>query len=122
MVVFFQVLNKRKGPAVWGLRAQIDRKIYKELMQEELFHRTPNLTVLEAAVEDLALDNDRVLGVVTADGRLLRCKGVVITTGTFLRGQINIGLDVTPAGRIGDEPAIGLAKTLDRYLPTTSMK
>lgn len=99
---------------MWGLRAQIDRKIYKTLMQEELFHRTPNLSVLEAAVEDLALDADRVLGVVTADGQLHRCKGVVITTGTFLRGQINIGLEVTPAGRIGDEPAIGLANTLDR--------
>lgn len=101
---------------MWGLRAQIDRAIYKRLMQEELFHRTPNLNILEAAVEDLALDEGRVVGVVTSDGRVVRTKTVVITTGTFLRGQINLGLEVTPAGRMGDQPAIGLANTLDRFV------
>lgn len=107
-------MNKRKGPAVWGLRAQIDRSIYKRLMQEELFEKTQNLEVLECAIEDLLLRDGRVAGVVTADGMLVEGKTVVITTGTFLRGQINIGLEVTPAGRIGDQPAIGLANTLDR--------
>ncbi|XP_054289949.1 protein MTO1 homolog, mitochondrial isoform X1 [Macrosteles quadrilineatus] len=120
----YKVLNTRKGPAVWGPRAQIDRKLYKQNVQEELFKNTPNLDVLVASVEDLLLEqptnpsSDQVLqqcvGVVLKNGQTVRCQSVILTTGTFLKGQINIGLDVRPAGRMGDEPAIGLADTLHR--------
>ncbi|XP_039287013.1 protein MTO1 homolog, mitochondrial [Nilaparvata lugens] len=122
----YKVLNKRKGPAVWGLRAQIDRALYKQHMQSEILDKTPNLDVIAASVEDLITvehhANDRnetnalrrCVGVVLRDGREIRSKCVILTTGTFLRGQINIGLEVRPAGRIGDEPAIGLANTLQR--------
>lgn len=116
----YKVLNRRKGPAVYGLRAQIDRRMYREAIQEEL-NKTKNLEITEGSVEDILYDD-------TADGRKIikgivfkkdgiekcvMCKSVIITTGTFLRGQINIGLDVRPAGRMGDEPAIGLAKSLE---------
>lgn len=116
----YKVLNKRKGPAVYGLRAQIDRKLYKNAIQEELAN-TKNLEITEGTVEDIIYDdlpNGRkvIKGVLfKKDGReiCVNCKSVVITTGTFLRGQINIGLEVRPAGRIGDEPAVGLAKSLE---------
>ncbi|KAF6206876.1 hypothetical protein GE061_018112 [Apolygus lucorum] len=117
----YKVLNKRKGPAVWGPRAQIDRTLYKRHLQKELFS-TPNLTIIESAVEDLLLERPQVernvnapkaaAGVVLRGGVKLYARSVVITTGTFLKGQINIGLDVTPAGRMGDEPSIKLADTI----------
>ncbi|KAG5681096.1 hypothetical protein PVAND_010562 [Polypedilum vanderplanki] len=116
----YKVLNRRKGPAVFGLRAQIDRKLYKKAIQEEL-DRTKNLEIIEASVEDIVYENESdrkiIKGVIFKqnDGRevYINCKSVVITTGTFLRAQINIGLDIRPAGRIGDEPSIGLAKSLE---------
>ncbi|KAL3268440.1 hypothetical protein HHI36_007551 [Cryptolaemus montrouzieri] len=114
----YKILNRRKGPAVWGYRAQIDRKLYKKHIQEELFNETPNLDILEGEVEDLIIQksDDQISvtcgGIVLGDGRKLRSKCVVITTGTFLNGHINIGLNIIPAGRIGDKPAIGLANTL----------
>lgn len=116
----YKMLNRRKGPAVYGLRAQIDRKMYKEAIQGEL-NKTENLEIAEGSVEDILYDDladgrKVIKGVVfKKDGheKSVRCKSVVITTGTFLRGQINIGLDVRPAGRMGDEPAIGLAKSLE---------
>ncbi|KAF4519768.1 hypothetical protein B566_EDAN010362 [Ephemera danica] len=111
----YKVLNKRKGPAVWGPRAQIDRKLYKQHLQRELFDKTPSLQIMEAAVEDLLLNNvGHCCGVILRNGEAVKSKAVVLTTGTFLKGQINIGLEVRPAGRIGDEPAIGLANTLER--------
>lgn len=116
-----QVLNQRKGPAVWGPRAQIDRKLYKKAVQNELLN-TSNLDIYCTSVEDL-LFNDTDLnsskaikkcnGVLLKDGTKITAGAVIITTGTFLRGQINIGLDIRPAGRIGDEPAIGLAQSLE---------
>lgn len=110
------MLNRRKGPAVWGLRAQIDRALYKQHIQTELFRDTPNLAVLEAPVEDLIITNDppTCRGAILPDGARIDSKTVVITAGTFLKAHINIGLDVRPAGRMGDAPAIGLANTLDR--------
>uniref|UniRef100_A0A8D8V1S5 Protein MTO1 homolog, mitochondrial n=1 Tax=Cacopsylla melanoneura TaxID=428564 RepID=A0A8D8V1S5_9HEMI len=113
----YRVLNRRKGPAVWGLRAQIDRKLYKKHLQEELFHQTPNLDILESAVDDLLLEtneSDQVVcrGVVLGDGTPIHSDCVVITTGTFLNGQINIGLDIRPAGRINEAPSVALASTL----------
>lgn len=114
--VQYKVLNRRKGPAVWGPRAQIDRKLYKREVQQTL-ENTPNLTIVEASVEDIVLSEDseqpRLAGVKLADGRTMTADSLVITTGTFLRGQINIGLETRPAGRIGDEPAIGLAKSIE---------
>uniref|UniRef100_A0A182QNT9 tRNA uridine 5-carboxymethylaminomethyl modification enzyme C-terminal subdomain domain-containing protein n=1 Tax=Anopheles farauti TaxID=69004 RepID=A0A182QNT9_9DIPT len=115
--VQYKVLNRRKGPAVWGPRAQIDRKLYKREVQETL-ENTPNLTIMEASVEDIVLGEQSgrpcLAGVTLADGRKLTANSLVITTGTFLRGQINIGLETRPAGRIGDEPAVGLAKSIEQ--------
>ena len=113
----YKVLNKRKGQAVHGPRAQIDRILYKKTIQEEL-KDTSNLTLEEGSVEDLIVnqtgkDTYSCNGVVAADGRKIFSKCVIITTGTFLRGQINFGLEKFPAGRMGDAPAVGLASTLD---------
>ena len=107
----FKVLNKSKGPAVRGPRAQIDRKLYREAVQSELF-QTPNLTIIEAAVEDLVLENGVVTGAIDADGRSYIAKAVVLTTGTFLRGVIHIGEKRMSAGRWGDAPANGLGQRL----------
>lgn len=111
--IHYKVLNKRRGPAVWGPRAQIDRSLYKNQVQTELFS-IKNLEISCAPVEDLLLNDNKCLGVILKSGETIFSKCVVITTGTFLRGQINIGLDVRPAGRMGDEPAIGLAESLER--------
>eukprot|EP00118_Oscarella_pearsei_P012195 m.87595 g.87595 ORF g.87595 m.87595 type:complete len:659 (+) comp36545_c0_seq35:41-2017(+) len=110
--IHFRVLNTKKGPAVWGLRAQIDRELYREHMQGEIFN-TPNLDVKEGTVEDLLLSGRKAIGIVTGNGDRIRSKAVVITAGTFLRGEIHIGLKTFEAGRKGDEPSIGLSKTLD---------
>src|ERR1700722_6253886 len=107
----FRLLNRRKGPAVRGPRAQADRKLYRRAMQVALAE-TVNLEILEAAAEDLALTDGRVTGVVLGNGREISCGAVVLTTGTFLRGLIHIGEKKIPAGRVGEAPAIGLAQTL----------
>lgn len=107
----FKVLNKSKGPAVRGPRAQIDRKLYREAVQAELF-KTPNLTIIEAAVEDLILEKGGVMGTIDAAGQAYLAKAVVLTTGTFLRGVIHIGEKRMAAGRWGDAPANGLGQRL----------
>jgi tRNA uridine 5-carboxymethylaminomethyl modification enzyme len=107
----FRVLNKSKGPAVQGPRAQADRKLYRQAMQTAI-RITPNLEVVEAAVEDLTADQGVVTGVVTAAGERLASGAVVLTAGTFLRGLIHIGERKIPAGRIGEAPALGLSKRL----------
>ena len=107
----FRLLNRSKGPAVRGPRTQSDRWLYKQAMQETLFNY-PNLTIKPLAVEDLIVKNDRVVGVETADGQKFASERVVLTTGTFLRGEIHIGHERTPAGRFGDAPSIGLADRL----------
>jgi len=110
----FRLLNRRKGPAVRGPRTQADRKLYAAAMQAAIAG-TPGLTVVAGACEDLVLDAEgRIQGLVLADGRSLACGAVVLTTGTFLRGLIHIGERQIPAGRVGEAPAIGLARTLDR--------
>src|SRR5262245_44605753 len=86
----FRLLNRSKGPAVQGPRAQADRKLYRAAMQAAI-RATPNLEVIEAAVGDLVVENGRVAGVVGADGEAIRARAVVITTGTFLRGLIHMG-------------------------------
>ncbi len=109
----FRVLNRRKGPAVRGPRAQSDRKLYAAAMQAAI-RETPNLEVIEGEADDLFFAGERVKGVRLADGRLLPAGAVVITTGTFLRGLIHIGEQQIPAGRVGEAPATGLSLTLER--------
>src|SRR5215813_5857467 len=109
----FRVLNRRKGPAVRGPRAQADRKLYAQAMQE-VVRATANLAVVEGEADDLILGEGRIAGVRMADGRELGCGAVVLTTGTFLRGLIHIGERQVPAGRVGEAPAMGLSATLDR--------
>jgi tRNA uridine 5-carboxymethylaminomethyl modification enzyme len=109
----FRVLNRRKGPAVHGPRAQADRKLYARAMQEAI-RATANLSVIEAEVDDLMITGDAVAGVRLSGGRELRCGAAILTTGTFLRGLIHIGEQQTPAGRVGEAPAIGLSATLQR--------
>jgi tRNA uridine 5-carboxymethylaminomethyl modification enzyme len=109
----FRVLNRRKGPAVRGPRAQADRRLYAEAMQAAI-KSTANLTVIEAEADDLLLSGSAVSGLVLVDGRTLSAGAVVLTTGTFLRGLIHIGDQKTPAGRVGEAPALGLSATLQR--------
>ena len=112
----FRVLNRSKGPAVRGPRAQADRKLYRRAMQAVLTEQ-PNLDIRAVPVEDLCLDGaaagGRCRGVITAAGETIAAGAVVLTTGTFLRGVIHIGEQTTPAGRVGEAPALGLSRTLD---------
>jgi tRNA uridine 5-carboxymethylaminomethyl modification enzyme len=110
----FRVLNRRKGPAVRGPRAQADRKLYAAAMQEAI-RETPNLEVIEAEADDLVIENGRVCGVKFADGATISTGAVVLTTGTFLRGLIHIGEKQIPAGRAGEAPALGLSNTLEKF-------
>ncbi len=107
----FRMLNRSKGAAVRGPRSQIDRRLYREAMQAELA-ATPNLTILAEAVEDLIVEAGAVVGVIGATGQVYRAGRVVLTTGTFLKGVIHRGEERTPAGRVGDAPAIGLSDRL----------
>ena len=113
----FRILNKKKGPAVWGPRAQIDREIYKKEMRNEVMN-TRGLAVLEGKVADIVTTEPQgdqkigVLGVRLESGEVIGCKKVVITTGTFLGGEIHIGLDVFPSGRMGEAATTGLSKSL----------
>jgi tRNA uridine 5-carboxymethylaminomethyl modification enzyme len=109
----FRVLNRRKGPAVRGPRAQADRRLYAQAMQEAI-RETANLTVIEGEADDVVLVAGRVAGLRLADGREFKAATVVLTTGTFLRGLIHIGERQTPAGRVGEAPSIGLSYTLER--------
>jgi tRNA uridine 5-carboxymethylaminomethyl modification enzyme len=107
----FRLLNRRKGPAVRGPRAQADRKLYRAAMQQALA-QIPGLSILEAPVEDLLLKDGRIAGVVLANGEIIATEAAVLTTGTFLCGLIHIGETRIPAGRVGEAPSIGLSKTL----------
>jgi tRNA uridine 5-carboxymethylaminomethyl modification enzyme len=110
----FRMLNRSKGPAVWGPRAQADRSLYRQAMRD-LLGEQPGLHIVEAGVEDLIVtNNNQVDGVILDSGVELAAGAVVLTTGTFLRGLIHIGKERTPAGRVGDAPSEGLAVTLDR--------
>ncbi len=110
----FRVLNRRKGPAVRGPRAQADRKLYARAMQAALTAQA-NLTIVEGEADDLTLDAaGRISGLILKDGRTFSCGAVVLTTGTFLNGLIHMGEVQIPAGRIGEDPARGLSGTLAR--------
>jgi tRNA uridine 5-carboxymethylaminomethyl modification enzyme len=107
----FRMLNRRKGPAVRGPRCQSDRKLYREAMQAEMAG-TPNLALIAAAVEDLIIEDGQITGVMTGEGATYRAGAVVLTTGTFLKGLIHIGEQRIPAGRVGEDPAVGLSDRL----------
>jgi tRNA uridine 5-carboxymethylaminomethyl modification enzyme len=109
----FRVLNRRKGPAVRGPRAQADRKLYAAAMQTAI-RETERLSVLEGEADDLILKGGQIAGVRLLDGRDISARAVVLTTGTFLRGLIHVGEEQTPAGRVGEAPALGLSATLSR--------
>lgn len=109
----FRVLNRRKGPAVRGPRAQIDRKLYAAAMQAEI-RDTPNLTVIEGEADELLLSDGWICGIRLGDGREFAVGAVVVTTGTFLRGLIHLGEKNWPAGRVGEAPAMGLSKSFER--------
>jgi tRNA uridine 5-carboxymethylaminomethyl modification enzyme len=109
----FRMLNRRKGPAVRGPRAQADRKLYAAAMQAAI-HETANLRVIEGEADELIVTNGRVTGIRLADGREFSAGAVVITTGTFLRGLIHLGERNWPAGRVDEAPAMGLSKSFER--------
>jgi tRNA uridine 5-carboxymethylaminomethyl modification enzyme len=118
----FRILNSRKGPAVRATRAQADRLLYKQAIRSRLENQ-PNLTLFQQAVDDLMLEGDRVVGVVTQVGIRFRGRAVVLTTGTFLAGLIHVGLQNYPAGRAGDPPAVSLAARLrELKLPVGRLK
>jgi tRNA uridine 5-carboxymethylaminomethyl modification enzyme len=109
----FRMLNRRKGPAVRGPRAQADRKLYAAAMQAAI-RETANLGVIEGEADELIVERGRVTGIRLADGRQLSAGAVVITTGTFLRGLIHLGEKNWPAGRVGEAPALGLSASFER--------
>ncbi|WP_435269000.1 tRNA uridine-5-carboxymethylaminomethyl(34) synthesis enzyme MnmG [Shinella sp. BE166] len=110
----FRLLNRRKGPAVRGPRTQADRKLYREAMQAEIA-AISGLDVIEGDAFDLEIKDGTIDAVVMKDGRRLDCGAIVITTGTFLRGLIHIGNEKIPAGRVGEEPSLGLSATFERF-------
>ena len=118
----FRLLNRRKGPAVQGPRAQADRAIYRKAMSAEILS-TEGLTLIEGETTDLIMDGDRVCGVVLGDGSQLHAGAVVLTTGTFLRGIIHIGDKQSQGGRMGDRPSVKLAERIDSFgLPLGRLK
>lgn len=109
--IHYKILNASKGPAVHGPRAQADRKLYKKAVQE-ILAEYESLTIAEAGVEDLLIEDGEVRGVITGMGEEISAPKVILTTGTFLSGLIHIGEKKIPAGRVGEAPALGLSKTL----------
>ena len=107
----FRLLNRSKGPAVRGPRAQIDRSRYRQVMQAALAEQA-NLDLIADAAEDLTVEDGRITGVIGASGRVYAASAVVLTTGTFLKGMIHLGETRTPAGRLGEAPSIGLSDRL----------
>ena len=121
--IHFKLLNRSKGPAVRGPRAQADRTLYRRAIQD-LLAAYDHLEIREGEVSDLVLnDHGQVQGVMISDGTRVRCGAVVLTAGTFLRGLVHIGATETPAGRVGEAPAVGLALALQRLgLPMGRLK
>ncbi len=118
----FRLLNRRKGPAVQGPRAQADRALYRAAMQREFTGRD-GLDVIEGEVTDLIMERDSCAGIVLADGSQITSGAVVLTTGTFLRGVIHIGDVARPGGRMGDKPSVKLAERMDSFnLPLGRLK
>jgi tRNA uridine 5-carboxymethylaminomethyl modification enzyme len=112
--IHFRILNASKGPAVHSPRAQADRKLYKKAINK-ILEEYPNLEVMFAEVDDLAIEDSQIKAVILAGGKEINCKSIVLTTGTFLNGVIHIGDKKTAAGRINEAPSIGLSKTLKKH-------
>jgi tRNA uridine 5-carboxymethylaminomethyl modification enzyme len=118
----FRLLNRKKGPAVQGPRAQTDRAIYRDTMQAMLSAQQ-NLAILEGEATDLVMQDGRVAGIHLRDGQVLTARSVILTTGTFLRGVIHIGDISRPGGRMGDDPSVRMAERLDGFgLPMGRLK
>jgi tRNA uridine 5-carboxymethylaminomethyl modification enzyme len=109
----FRMLNRRKGPAVRGPRAQADRKLYAAAMQRAV-QEAANLEVIEGEADDLIVTSGRIAGIRLSDGREIRTGAVVVTTGTFLRGLIHLGEKSWPAGRVDEAPSLGLSAAFER--------
>lgn len=109
--IHYKMLNETRGPAVWGPRAQADRKLYKKAIYQILANY-PNLTILYAKVEDIEIKSSKVGAVILSDGSKISCQKTILTTGTFLSGLIHIGQKKIPAGRVDEEPSYGLSNTL----------
>lgn len=109
--IHYRMLNASKGPAVRGPRAQADRKLYRQAMQA-ILEEFEHLSIIEDSVEDLVIENNEVKGVITQSGKIITAGRVVLTTGTFLNGLIHIGEKKIRAGRVGEQPSIGLSNTL----------
>mgnify|MGYP001277489010 CR=1 FL=1 len=109
----FRILNASKGPAVRGPRAQADRSLYKKAVMKSL-KKYKNLAIIEGSVNDIIIKNNKIYGVLLDSKTKINCKSLVLTTGTFLRGEIKLGNKSTPAGRIGDSPSIELAKKIEK--------
>ena len=118
----FRMLNRSRGPAVHGPRAQADRKLYRQAIQAFLTEQE-NLTILEGVVADIEINQGRVSGILTENGDMIKSDAVVLTTGTFLGGLIHLGSERTPAGRVGEAPSVALAKRLrEMKLPVGRLK
>ena len=118
----FRMLNRSRGPAVHGPRAQADRKLYRQAIQAFLAEQE-NLTILEGVVADIEINQGRVSGILTENGEMIKSDAVVLTTGTFLGGLIHLGSERTPAGRVGEAPSLALAKRLrEMKLPVGRLK
>lgn len=110
----YRMLNAAKGPAVWAPRAQADKVAYQYAMKHRL-ERTPNLDIKQGTIEDLLVDSDRITGVTTKEGITYHTKALVISSGTFMRGLLHIGETNYSGGRAGDQPAVGLSASLERF-------
>lgn len=111
--IHYKMLNESKGPAVWGPRAQADRKLYKKAMQDIILNHR-NLDVIIESVEDITVNNNQVTGVLLKNNTFIYANKIILTTGTFLSGMIHIGTHTISAGRINEEPSYGLSATLKR--------
>ncbi len=120
--IHFKILNRRKGPAVRGPRAQADRALYRRAIRR-LLDEQPGLAIRAGSVEDLELDGNGLSAVLCGDGTRVACAAAVLTAGTFLRGMIHVGARQSPAGRVGEAPSVGLAAALRRLgMPTGRLK
>ena len=111
--IHYKMLNETRGPAVWGPRAQADRKLYKKAMYQILTNY-PNLDILYGKVEDIEIKSSKVEAVILNNDSKIPCQKIILTTGTFLSGLIHIGQKKFPAGRVDEEPSYGLSNTLKK--------
>ncbi|KIJ88842.1 tRNA uridine-5-carboxymethylaminomethyl(34) synthesis enzyme MnmG [Rickettsia asembonensis] len=109
--IHYKMLNETRGPAVWGPRAQADRKLYRKAMYQILTNY-PNLDILYGKVEDIEIKSSKVEAVILNNDSKIPCQKIILTTGTFLSGLIHIGQKKNPAGRVDEEPSYGLSNTL----------